>query len=255
MASANKQFNNAFQIPSANAKALMNVLNSIKDYDVKVKVINSDDGKPFGIIAFTEGSEKDGEGRTSVYMSICDKSGPHLKGIQRFHGFDYKNYQVTLRTNMLMSCIKSAISVDKASATYRMDFIKNTDDDTVECVISATNTGSSTDNTYKMTCDGFNAGAEDAPSDGKLFSLNVPIEILSSIVSKNKNPFTGFDVQSGETDKSYVRIGFLDLDAAAQAKAAYMAEHEVEVMSVMDKMEIRNDYINTCYYMTMENAK
>jgi hypothetical protein len=238
-------FNKSFQIPSSSAKAITSILGAIESDDIFVGVIDDAEGNPFAILVF------DSDKTTSVYMSICEKSGAHLRSIQRCHEFGYDDYQFVIRTSVLQSSLKAAIGVE-GGVNCKLEFVQ--DEDGIECIITAVNTGSSTDNTYRITCDGFNSGIADEFDDGPIIVLNANLKIISDIVSKNKNAFTGFDIQSGENNKSYIRIGFLDLAKAGAARAAYMESKGIEEMTTADKLAIRKDYIDGCYYMTLDNA-
>ena len=239
--------NKIIQLQTSAAKAIISVLNSLETDTVHLNTINSDDGKLFACIIFTE------DGKLSVYMGAAAMSQPHLISMGRYTGFGYKTYQANILTDVLKDTLKSAVNLN-AAPNGVISFVKDTDTGEVNAIVTASDTGASVNNTYRMKCKTFNTLLADPENTDEIFHLNIDLKLVHDIVNTNKFDYTGLDIEA-EGDKVFLRISFLDLEAAKSAREVYKKDHNIDgALSMADKLELRSEYVATCYYVTVKNG-
>lgn len=242
---SNAEVNKIIQLASNSVKAITNVLATVSSEDVMLNTIDSEDGKLFACIIFTPDKE------VSVYMGAAAISQTHLVSMARYSGFDYKSFQANVMTEVIKDVLKTAVNLS-ASTKGKIEFVRN-EDGNVEAVIKAVDTGASVSNNYKVRCASFYTTEENETSD-KLLSVDVDLKLLLDIINNSRMEYTGLDMSFFESN-IMLRVGFINLEKAVEARDAYKHTHEIEgELTVEDKMSVRDSYIDTCYYVVVKNG-
>lgn len=241
---AKSNVDRVIQLQSSAVKAIVSVLSGYDADEVHINTINSADGNLFACLFFTS------DNKLSIYMGAAALSKPNLVTMARYTGYDYKSYQANIYTDAIKDTLKSAVNLN-ASPDGTITFVRN-EEGTIDAVITAVDTGKSTSNTYRIKCRTFNTLKELPEIDETILKVNVDLRLLSDIISNNRSSVTGLDIT--DTDNGiFLRISFLDLEKATEAREVYKKEHEIDgKLSIEDKLNLRDDYISTCYYVTVK---
>lgn len=239
------------QLQTSCVKALIGIFNSIDSDEVMVNTINGADGKLFACLFFTP------DHKTSVYLAATTLISAQVSGLARYHEISYTSYQASMVNSVVKDILKSAVSLS-ASTKGTIKFAP-AEDGGVDAVIVAENTGASVSNTYNIRCTAFNSGTPIDEHETLIFSLSTDLKLLLDIVNSNKLGYVGFDIFKDEK-RAYLRVGFFSQeDSYEVTKAMIEAKKQVQesngiegpiVLDESDKMDIRDDYISTCYYIT-----
>jgi hypothetical protein len=197
-------------------------------------------------------------------MRAVDLMKTDIASMNRSLNMEYKAYQTNIWTDVIESNLASVVSLN-AQASGEMSFVME-EDGAINMVLTASDTNSSTNNTYKSKCALFNTANDVAP--GEIFKVKIPsFKILLDIIKKNSEEFTGLDFEIGAKANS-LRIGFINLQVAGNERNSYVSnlinkeyadlsdDERADMistykLSIDEKLSIRKNYINSSYYMTI----
>ena len=238
-------------LQTASAKAIGSIFNSSGVKEIYINTLLDDKGRPFACLFFNA------EHTLSIYMSASQIANPHLMSISRYVGMDYKSYQINLMTDVLKDTLQSIVSLSTATDGY-LEFVNDPDvDGQVNLIMTAENTGSSVNNIYRLRCNTFNTQREQNENDTTWFKVPVNTKQFLDIIKNNKEEFTGLDFFE-ENGAMFLRIGFVNLARAQRARDEYRVEKnftEDQRMTLEDKLDLRERYVDTSYFITVKQGK
>lgn len=227
-------------------KSATNDSSNVVDEDVSINfnTLNADNGKAIAYLIYTD------DKRFGVYMAAVDKVAAHGAEISRYLAPKYDTFNFTVNTDILVDTLKSVVNM-QASDEAEIEFYK--EGTSINAKINVVDTGKSINNNYNIVCSSFNTRNEVA--DGTIVKVKFNKKQILSIVKNNKNDYTAFDIFVTESGKMLVRVGFINNNLAAEVSTKYAEENGIQPneLSVDDKLTIRGNYLETCYYMATKS--
>ena len=202
----------------------------------------SDSGKQFAYLIFTP------DHRCGIFMAAADKVNTHMTEISRYLGIKYNTFNFTIVTEILNDTLKSVNNLN-ASNDISISFMKKESGEIV-AEIKAEDSGASVKNKYSLVCTSFNSLQQVEPGQ-VIMTIHPDKKALLNITKNNKNSYTALDAFISDNGNITIRIGFVSDEKAVEATQSYMQEHSIEgrKLTVEEKLEIRDKYLETCYYM------
>lgn len=237
-------------IPSASAKALITAFSGLPDDATLFSniILDANDALQ-ACIFFTANCE------ISVYFAAAARVKSHLTSMSRHAELKYATHQVTITTSVFKDALKAAVNLNSQPKGI-IKFVE--EDGLVSAILTASNSGSSVSNEYTVMCTQYRTSISEAEMEERdnLLAMSLDLKMFLDIINTCKAEFIGFDIDCSESG-SFLRIGFIDSEKSRDATAIRKELIGIapdESLSTSDVMAIRDQYIDTCYYIAVQTA-
>lgn len=187
------------------AKALVDVLNKVKDPDEGVLVHR--DGKYASISDTSE--------TLGIWFEIAPPNKTHMASLQAYTIKEYTNYSLVFSKGALIDALKNAIDTTK-DAKLDMTFVEVGTEVYAQLTVNSPSMATFSD---------FNILLEGQNDYEKLKDLKIPIslKVMSDMVSGCDSYYIGIDIELGDNDQKFIRVAELTRDENGDKQ--YGAKH------------------------------
>lgn len=163
----------------------------------------------------------------------------------QYNNKEYDSYQINFVREFFADSIKTALSAISSDKTV-ISFKKN-DNDELEMVISAVNSGASVNDTYYVLAEQY----IDNKADIENRKLTVNLKLMNEMVSQLNETMIAFDLTVYDNNQACLRIG--DINEERLAKCYYSKKEElglndIEPVPNVEKVKYRVETLDTCQY-------
>lgn len=240
-------------------KALTDTVGYFESEQVYLTPVMGANGRPYSILVSNP------EQTFSVYMGLTAENTNDVVFFSKAAVMPFRNMQASIITEVIVDALRGiAASIpDAKSGRIDLCFRTATGERTehgypVELMIKANNSGASTNDTYRIACDGCYTTYE-PDADGVLVSVPVYIANMIETVGKLCGTYTAIDIDDTD-DRRTIRIGNIDTDmlvsAAAELKetpeyqSAHLGEEVTNLKLTPDeRASIRAKSLDTIAYI------
>lgn len=240
-------------------KALTDTVGYFESEQVYLTPVMGANGRPYSILVSNP------EQTFSVYMGLTAENTNDVVFFSKAAVMPFRNMQASIITEVIVDALRGiAASIpDAKSGRIDLCFRTATGERTehgypVELMIKANNSGASTNDTYRIACDGCYTTYE-PDADGVLVSVPVYIANMIETVGKLCGTYTAIDIDDTD-DRRTIRIGNIDtgmlVSAAAELKetpeyqSAHLGEDVTNLKLTPDeRASIRAKSLDTIAYI------
>lgn len=239
-------------------KALTDTIGYFESEQVYLTPVIGANGRPYSILVSNP------DQTFSVYMGLTAENTNDVVFFSKAAVMPFRNMQASIITEVIVDALRGIASSIPDAKSGRIDLcFRTTGERTeagypVELMIKANNSGASTNDTYRIVCDGCYTTYEPA-DDGVLVSVPVYIANMLETVAKLCGTYTAIDIDDTDNRRT-IRIGNIDTDmlvsAAAELKETpeYRSEHDGEDIHNLrltpdERASIRTKSLDTIAYI------
>lgn len=189
-----------------------------------------------------------------LYFEQAKPSKVHIGSFERYAGFDYTKYNITVLREVLVDCIKSAVNSsknEKTSFTFR-----TTEDGNRAIVIVAQNSGASVSDTYDVVIDKLECAGGNDDLDSKVITIS--LKSFAEMLGQLKSDFIAIDISEDVSGQICMRLAEVDIEkielewknarTALGLPLVQAADQPMPPTPIDTVMGYRAKTLNTCQY-------
>lgn len=239
-------------------KALTDTVGYFESEQVYLTPVMGANGRPYSILVSNP------EQTFSVYMGLTAENTNDVVFFSKAAVMPFSNMQASIITEVIVDALRGIAASIPDAKSGRIDLcFRTTGERTeagypVELMIKANNSGASTNDTYRIACDGCYTTYE-PDGDGVLVSVPVYIANMIETVGKLCGTYTAIDIDDTDGRRT-IRIGNIDTDmlvsAATELKetpeyqSAHLGEEVTNLKLTPDeRASIRTKSLDTIAYI------